>query len=192
MRVLRGLRPDRNPLRRTCDRVETYLFAGLFAALAAVAPFAAQAASHAAYAGALRAQHAQLATEHLVRAELTELAADVDTGYTLAGYVPAEATWTSVTGLRQAGEVMAPMGSRKGSTISVWADAAGDLVSPPLLSSQVAGQGEMGAFGAIAGLAACYLCAAAVVRLMLNRRRMAAWDAAWAVTARAWNRRPGW
>ena len=46
-RWLHGVRPDRNPLRRTSDRVETYLLAGLFAALAAAAPFAAQSASHA-------------------------------------------------------------------------------------------------------------------------------------------------
>ena len=49
-RVLRGLWPDRNPLRRTTDRVETCLLAGLFVAAAAGAPFAAQAASHAEYA----------------------------------------------------------------------------------------------------------------------------------------------
>jgi len=37
-RVLRGLRSDRNPLRRTCDRVEICLLAGLFLASAATTP----------------------------------------------------------------------------------------------------------------------------------------------------------
>jgi hypothetical protein len=186
--VLRGLRPDRNPLRRTHDRVEAYLLAALFVASAAAAPFAAQAASHAAYAGALHAQRTQQATEHQVRAELTPLAADAGTGYSLSGYLPVEATWTSVTGARHSGQVMVPAGSKKDGTITIWANTAGKVVSPPLAASQVAGQGQAAAGGAIAGLLALYLCEAAIVRRLMNRRRLAAWDADWLVTARAWNR----
>jgi hypothetical protein len=187
-RVLRGLRPDRNPLRRTLDRAETSILAGLLAASAAAAPFAAQAASHFAYDAALQAQHAQQASEHLVRAELAQLATGADNGYTLTGYVPVRATWTWVTGVRHTGEVMAPAGSKKGSTVTIWADAAGNVVSPPLQGSEVAGQGQLGAVGAIAGIGALYLCEAVVVRRVLNRRRLAAWDADWLVTAPAWNR----
>jgi hypothetical protein len=186
-RVLRGLRPDRNPLRRTCDRVETCLLAGLFLASAAAAPFAAQAASRAAYAGALRAQQEQLATRHLVPAELTQVTAVSNTG-DLSSYVPVRATWTSVTGVRRAGQVMAQAGSKVGSTVTIWTDAAGNLVTPPLLASQVAGQGDMAAIGVVSGLGALYLCEVAVVRRVVNRRRMAAWDADWVVTARLWNR----
>jgi len=187
-RVLRGLRPDRNPLRRTYDRVETYILAGLLVASAAAAPFAAQAASHAAYDGALDTARAQHASEHQVRAELTQLATGADDGYSLTGYVPVRATWTSVTGVRHTGEVMAQAGSKKGSTVTIWADAAGNVVSPPLQAAQVAGQGQLGAVGAIAGIGALYLCEAVVVRRVLNRRRLAAWDADWLVTAPAWNR----
>jgi hypothetical protein len=187
-RVLRGLRPDRNPLRRAHDRMETYLLAGLFLASAAAAPFAAQAASSAAYAAGRHAQQVELATTHEVRAVLAQLAGGENTTYSLSGYVPVEATWTSATGVRRTGEVLAPAGSGKGSTIPVWTDAAGNLVNPPLVASQVAGQGEMGAVAAIAGLGALYLCEAAIVRGVVNRRRLAAWDADWAVTAPAWNR----
>jgi hypothetical protein len=187
-RLLRGLWPDRNPLRRRHDRVETYLLAGLFLASAAAAPFAAQAASDAAYAGALHAQRVQLATRHEVRAVLTHAAGATDNGYSLSAYVPAPAAWTSVTGARHTGLVIAPAGSGKGSTVRVWADTAGNLVSPPLLASQVAGQGDLGAAGAIAGMGGLYLCEAVIVRRVMNRRRMAAWDADWVVTARVWNR----
>lgn len=187
-RVLRGLRPDRNPLRRTCDRVETYLLAALFLASAAAAPFAARAASSAAYAAALRVQQEQLATTHIVPAVLTQPAGDADNGYSLSGYVPVLATWTSVTGVQRTGQVLAPAGSPAGSTVRVWADAAGHLVNPPLMASQVAGEGQMAAFGAIAGLGVLYLCEAVILRRVVNRRRMAAWDADWVVTAQAWNR----
>jgi hypothetical protein len=123
-----------------------------------------------------------------VHAELTQLATGADAGYSLTGYVPVRATWTSVTGVRHTGEVMAQAGSKKGSTVTIWADAAGNVVNPPLQAAQVAGQGQLGAVGAIAGIGALYLCEAVVVRRVLNRRRLAAWDADWLVTAPAWNR----
>jgi len=186
-RLVRGCLPDRNPLRRACDRVETFLLAGLFVAAVVAAPFAAQAASHAAYAGALHAQQAQVAARHQVPAMLTRAASSTISGY-LGALIPVQATWTSVTGVKRAGQVLATPGSAKGSTVIVWTDAAGDLASPPLQPTQVAGQGYMAALGAIAGVGVVYLCATVIARHVLNRRRMAAWAADWAVTARAWNR----
>jgi hypothetical protein len=119
---------------------------------------------------------------------LAQLAGGENTSYSLSGYVPVEATWTSAAGVRRTGELLAPAGRGKGSTISIWTDAAGNLVNPPLAASQVAGQGDMGAVAAIAGLGALYLCEAAIVRRVVNRRRLAAWEADWAVTAQVWNR----
>jgi len=186
-RLVRGFLPDRNPLRRACDRVETFLLAGLFVAAVVAAPFAAQAASHAAYAGATRVQQAQQAARHQVPAVLTQ-----DAGSTVGGYlgslIPVQATWTSATGVKHAGQIMATAGSAKGSTIIVWTDAAGNVTNPPLRPSQVSGRGYMAALGAVVGVGVVYLCATVIVRRVLNRRRMAAWTADWAVTARAWNR----
>lgn len=188
VRVVRGARPDRNPLRRRSDRVETYLFAGLFVLAAAGAPLAAQAASHAAYAAALSAQRAQAAATHQVPAVTTQAAGSSYGGYTIVGYVPAQATWTSVTGIRHSGQVLAPAGSPRGTAVTVWTDAAGDLTSPPLRPSQVAGQADLAAIGAIAGVGVLYLSGIGIVRWVLYRRRMTAWAADWEVTARAWNR----
>ena len=187
MRGLRGLWPGRNPLRRGSDRVETCLLAGLFVVAAAGAPFAAQAASQAAHDTALRAEQAQLASRHQVRAVLTQPTGTTVNAYSLTGEVPALATWTSA-GVRHTGQIFALPGSPKGTAVTVWIDAAGNLTSPPLLPSQVTGQSEMAAIGAVTGVAVLYLCAAAVIRRVLNRRRMAAWAADWEVTARAWNR----
>ncbi len=188
VRMLRGALPDRNPLRRTSDRVETFLLAALFVAAAAGAPFAAQAASHAAYAGALHAQQAQLAARHQVRAVLTERAGSAGNGYSLSTQVPVQATWTSVTGVHRTGQIMALMGTPKASTVTIWTDASGNLTSPPLQPSQVAGQRDLAAVGAIAGIGVLYMCEVAVVRRVMNNRRMRAWDADWEVTARTWNR----
>ena len=187
-RLIRGLRPDRNPLRRTLDRVESYLLAGLLVAALAGAPFAAQAASHAAYAGALRAEQAQLATRHQVRATLTGPAGNNNSTYTLSAEVPVQAAWTTPAGERRTADILALAGTPKGAAVMVWTDAQGNLSSPPLQPSQVAGQGDVAALGAIVAVAALYLCATGIVRSVMYRRRMAAWAADWAVTAEIWNR----
>jgi hypothetical protein len=58
-RVIRGLRPDRNPLRRTLDRVEGVIVGGLAVAFLAGAPLAAVTAAHLVYSYGARAAHAQ-------------------------------------------------------------------------------------------------------------------------------------
>lgn len=187
-RTVRGFRPDRNPLRRRMDRLETYLLAGLFLASAVGAPFAAQAASQAAYAGALHAQQAEFAARHQVSAKLTAPAGPSVSGYALQADVPAKASWTSVTGVPGSGEVLAPPGSPKGTKVTVWTDNAGNLVSPPLADSQVSGQRDMAAVAAVAGVGVLFLAEATLVRHVIYRRRMAAWDADWLVTERMWHR----
>lgn len=187
-RQARGLRPDRNPLRRRTDRVEAYLLAGLFVAAAAGAPLAAQAASRAAYAGALRVQQEQQATRRQVPAVLTQAAGKSVYGYTLSAEVPTPASWKSVTGKHGSGEVLAPAGLPKGVTVTVWTDPNGDLASPPITAAQVAGQGDAGAIGAGAAIVVVFLSGAGVIRYALCRRRMAAWEADWLLTAPTWNR----
>jgi hypothetical protein len=186
-RALRGLRPDRNPLRRTVDRVETYLLAALFLVTVAGAPFAAQLASHIGYDSALRAERAQVASSHLVRATLTQDASAGVNSYTVTEEVPVLATWTSITGVRHSGEVLAPAASLKGTAVTVWTNAAGDLTSPPLELSQVSGQGELAAMGAVVAVCVLCLCGACVIRHTANKRRLSAWDADWVVTSQAWN-----
>lgn len=185
-RKVRGLRPDRNPLRRRIDRVETYLLAGFFAAAAAGTPFAAQAASHAASAAALRVQQEQRAATREVRAVLSEHApaAAVDT---FGATVSALASWTSGTGQRFA-EVPAKPGSPKGTPVSIWLDRSGGLASPPLIAAQVAGQGDAAGVAAVTGVILVLLAGTGIIHCVFNRRRGAAWDAAWLATAQTWNR----
>jgi len=186
-RAVRGLRPDRNPLRRGTDRLETWLLAGLFAAAVAAAPFAAHAASQHAYLRAVHARQQQLATRYQVRAVLTMAAGAAD-GYSLAGSVPAQARWVSVGGVPRSGEIPARPGSLPGDAVALWTDRNGYLVSPPLDQSAVAGAGDAAAAGTVAVVAVGYLAVAGATRRLLNRRRMTAWEADWLTTARTWNR----
>jgi hypothetical protein len=186
-RTVRGARPDGNPLRRRMDRMETCLLAGLFAAAAAGAPFAAQAAGHAWLADATHTRLAQLAARHEVTAVLAQSAGAVGE-YTLSSQVPTLASWTSVGGALRAGDVPAAPGSPSGTLVSVWTDEKGYLVSPPLTPTEVADQADAARVTAVGGIIVCYMAGTLAIRQLLNHRRMAAWDADWLATAPVWNR----
>ena len=186
-RAVRGARPDRNPLRRRTDRLETCLLAGLFVAAGAGAPLAAQAAGHAWHADAARTRQAELATRHEVTAVLAQSAGAIGE-YTLSSQVPTLASWTSAGGAPRAGDVPAVPGSPSGTLVNVWTDARGYLVSPPLTITQVADQVDAARLTAVGGVIVGYMTSALAIRQLLNRRRMAAWDADWVATARVWNR----
>lgn len=187
-RVIRGARLDRNPLRRGIDRMETCLLAVLFIALAAGAPFAVRAASHAAFVGALQARQQEMATRHHVAAALTSAAAPAN-GYGLPAYVLAPATWTSATGVHRAGNVPVLPGSPKGTPVTVWTDdSTGYLAGPPLTVSDAASQADAIMVGVIVMAGIACVCGTAAIRQLANHRRMAAWEADWVSTAQAWNR----
>jgi hypothetical protein len=145
-RAVRGLWADHNPLRRTVDRVEAAIVAGLAVAFLAAAPLAAVAAWHAAYSMGSRTAHAQQAAWHQVPAlPLTTVPA--------SGYGRYEATvearWTAPGGTRHTGTIPVPYGATAGRAVPVWVDAAGRLTSPPLLFSQVRRQAELAAILAL-------------------------------------------
>jgi len=185
-RAVRGLWPDRNPLRRRTDRLEVYLLGGLLVAAVAGTPFAAQAASHDAYVTALHARQAQLASLHEVAAALTVRAVQPG-GYSLGTSVLTEASWTAASGGRHSGLVPVMPGSPRGTAVTVWIDGSGNLASPPLTLTEVVGQADAARAGTIIALVVTYGAGAAATRQLLNRRRMAAWDEDWLVTARVWN-----
>ena len=185
-RAVRGLWPDRNPLRRTIDRVEAVVAGGLVAAFMAGAPLAAVAAGHAAYSIGSRTAHAQQAAWRQVPAVLLATAP-------AAGYrqyqVTVQAWWTAPDGTRHTGTVLAPPGAKAGCTVMVWADTAGRLTGgPPLQLSQVRGQAALVTMLTPLALGFILLCTGLVVHAVLGRRRLAAWDGDWQATEPQWTK----
>jgi hypothetical protein len=178
-------------LRRGTDRAETCLVGALLVAAATTAPFAVQAASHAAWQGALHTRQEQRASRYPVTALLTQAAGTPIGEYAIAGSVPAFATWTSVTGLPRSGIVPALAGSPKGTAITVYTDRAGDLVIAPLTITEVTNEADAAGIGTAVGIALAAFGGAAAIRQLINRRRMAAWTADWAISSRTWNRQNG-
>jgi hypothetical protein len=184
-RLVRGLWPDRNPLRRTLDRVEGVVVGGLVVAFLAGAPLAAIGAWQFAYGIGARTARAQEASWHRISAVL--LAASPTYGY--SGYEPlVRARWTARGGAPRTSAVPAPPGTTAGRTVSVWVDAAGRLTGPPLQPRQVRGQAVMAAVLAPVVLGEVLLCAGQLVHYLLGRRRLAAWEADWRATGPHWTR----
>ena len=187
-RLWRGLWPGRNPLRRACDRVEAALAAGLLAAFLIAAPLLALFAGQWAYGTSVRAQRAALATRHLVPATLLA-GAPAQTIYCCA---MVRARWTAPDGTRRVGWVPAPTGGWAGSTVRVWVDRSGRRTGPPLTDSQVANRVILAAVAAPTAVVITLLGAGVLAHWVLDRRRLAAWDAEWRATGPRWTRPRLW
>ena len=185
-RAVRGFWPDRNPLRRTMDRVEAMVAGGLVVAFLAGAPLTAVAAGHAVYSVGSRTAHAQQATWRQVSAVL--LATAPAAGFR-QDQVTVSARWTAPDGTRHTGTVPVPAGTRAGHTVMVWVDAAGRLTSrPPLQLSQVRAQAALATMFTPLAVGFVLLCAGLLVHAVLGRRRLAAWDTDWQVTEPQWTK----
>jgi len=183
-RAVRGLWPDRNPLRRTLDRIEAVVAGGLIVAFLAGAPLAALTTEHAVYRIWSRTADAQQATWHRVPAVL--LAAVPVSGYD-DGQVAAR--WRAPDGRRHTGTVPAPSGARAGHTVAVWVDAAGRVTGPPVTLLQVRGMAVLAAVLACVAVGFIVVCAGLLARSVLGRLRLAAWDADWRATEPQWTGR---
>jgi hypothetical protein len=183
-RAARGLWPDRNPLRRTIDRAEAAVVAGLAVAFLAGVPLAAAAAGHYAYSYASRTAAAQRAAWHRVPAKL--LTTVPASSYGDQATVPAR--WTAPGGRRRTGMIPAPVAAPAGGTVMVWVDEAGRPTLPPLRPSLIRGQVVLASLFASVVFGMIVVCAGLLVHVALDRRRLAAWDAKWRATGPQWTR----
>jgi hypothetical protein len=189
-RLLRGLLPDRNPLRRGSDRAEVAVLCGLLAAFLVGAPFAAHAVGSWTNSRSLRIQHAQSAAWHQVRATLLQAAPDWNGYGSGPGAAPETmARWKAPDGQVRTGAVYVPSGAAVGGTVMVWTDRAGQLTGPPLQSSQIAARADLNEALAVWALAVTLIVIGWLAHWMLDRRRLAAWDADWLATAPRWSPR---
>ncbi len=189
-RWLRGVLPDRNPLRRATDRAESAVLALLLVGFLIGAPLLALASGHWAYDAALRMENAQRATRHQVTAVLTADAPNpAQATYGVPLQVEARARWTDPGGKTHTGVVFAPLGAKAGSLVAVWVDPAGRITLPPVQHGDAAGRRALAALLAPITLGLVLLGWWKLARRALDRRRMAAWDADWQATGPSWTSR---
>jgi hypothetical protein len=187
-RGLRWLGLDRNPLRRSVDRIETAIRLGVVVLILTAVPAAAILTGRWAYHAALAQTRAQDAATHTVSAVLLAAAPTVGDPDPYAGaevaWVPAR--WIAPDGPVRTGDVLAPVGAKRGSLVRTWVDDSGNFTDPPPGRTQIVGNVFMAV--TVSGLAALALLLGAEVlsHRLLERRRMKAWDAGWRTVAPQW------
>ena len=188
-RLTRRLGLDDNPLRRRADKIAACAAALLVAAFLIGAPLL----SAAAVGWASRSAAARLQAErawHRVPASLLQavpLPAAAAGGLLVDSQVLAR--WTAPDGRARIGRIPVRGHLAAGRTVRLWVDRAGSPTAPPLHHHGVAADEAAAAVAAIAALGTALLCLAWAGRWMLNRRRLAAWEAAWAAVGPQWTRR---
>lgn len=189
-RFVLGRRLDRNPLRRTSDRVETVVLLVLTIVFLAAAPFAGQAAGAWARGAAYRVQIAQEASWSQVPAVVLKVTWEPSGVGGYAGYQPeAQARWTAPNGKALTGQIPVTAGTAVGATVRVWVNRDGQLTNPPIQDSQVTGQGHFAEGLSVVTLGVFLIVVGALIHRALDKRRMAAWDADWRATGPRWTTR---
>ena len=180
-RWLREYLPDHNPLRRTTDRAQAAIIGLLLLVFLAVAPLAAILASS--WTSGPRSV-AQQTRYHVAAVLLAGAPRPIAYGYGGAVDLVARAKWATPAGTMRTGEIPVAAGEKAGRTVMIWIDAAGGLAGPPVKAApdqplaSAAGVLLVGAVVVCAGKLGCWL---------LDRRRLAAWDADWAATEPLWS-----
>src|SRR5258708_1824214 len=189
-RLARRMGLGRNPLRRRTDRIEAWVSAGLLAAFLIGAPLAWTGAGRWVYQGGVREQRAQQSW-HQTPAVLLHAAPGMPSyefRLSWQSTVPVPAEWLGPRGQHRFGEVPARVGSRAGQTVQVWVNGSGRATGPPLRGYELARRVVGAEVLAPVALAVVLLSLAWAVRRLLNRRRLAAWEAAWASIGPRWAR----
>jgi hypothetical protein len=186
-RLVRRLGLDGNPLRRRVDKIAACLAALLLAAFLIGAPMLSMAvarwAGHAAAAGQQAAR-----SWRQVPAVLLQGAPLPAIGW-MFGASWVTARWTAPDGHKRTGSIPISTSLAAGRTVPLWVDTEGAPTGPPPPYNPPVASEALAAVLATAALAAVLSSLAGVGRWMLNRRRLADWEAAWAAVGPQWTRR---
>ena len=187
-RVVRGRKLDRNPLRRATDRVETIVVTTLLVVFLVGAPLVALVTGGWAHSAAQRAERIQQASRREVTATLLLIpavkASDGPSAVSWAGAL----RWVAPNGRAVTTSLAVPieeLGNQR--TLPVWSTTQGQLAPPPINGLQVTALTAVAAAAAAVAAAAALFLSALTARLVLNRHRMAAWDADWSTTGPRWS-----
>jgi hypothetical protein len=183
---LARLLTGRNALRRPVDRIEGVILVALSAAFLAAVAFACIVGTH--------TYQSQRAATVGLRPAAAVLLQDGPAVGDLARVGQAEAKWFVPGGGQQSGVLTTSTtpdiaGAAAGARISVWLNRSGQPAAPP------AGQAVMIIYALIAGAMVAGIAGLALLsvyalcRLVLDRRRLAAWESAWDRTGPRWTTR---
>ncbi|MEU2980932.1 hypothetical protein ABZ678_29275 [Streptomyces hirsutus] len=177
-----------NPLRRTSDRVETWCSGFLLAVLVLGLPVASVSAGLAVHESTMRTVQAQSAERFQVTARVTS-APEAAPGSAANEKQKVELRWIGADGRQQTGTARVPLDKTAGLRVRIWVDREGTVQDPPMSPSNANASGWlMGGMTAV-GVYAGFVGARKGMRLALDRRRYAQWDAEWDRVEPLWSAR---
>ena len=106
-----------------------------------------------------------------------------------AHYHQVLAQWTTPDGRARTGRIPVSADMADGRTVRLWVDSAGSPTGIPLNHRLVLAQEATAAVIATVALGIVLLCLAWAGRWVLDRRRLADWQAGWAAVGPQWTRR---
>jgi hypothetical protein len=188
-RLARRLGFDRNPLRRGTDRLEAALRLVMILLAVVAVPAAAVAAGRWADHYALHRAQVQRAVNHQVTAVLLEdaPATGVPDPYTSVQTAWVPARWQPPGQPPRTGQVLAVIGAHKGSTVQTWVDPSGAITDPPLERRVIVGDVWLAVMATSLMSLLVLLAAGVLVRRVLDRRRLRAWEAEWRANGPLWS-----
>ncbi|MHC3467856.1 Rv1733c family protein [Streptomyces sp. 7R007] len=178
----------RNPLRRRADAVEAWVVLGAWVVTVLAGVLAGVAATRSVEHGLARerVEWRQVAARLVEKAPGT---ASAHSGNASGDRVWGRVRWTAPDGSAHTGQVRVRPGSAAGTTVGVWTDPQGRLVTKPASASQARLRASL--IGGLVGVtaAAVPFVGGRVLCGRLERRRMAQWDAEWARFGPLWGRK---
>ena len=188
VRLARWLGVDRNPLRRGSDRVEAALRLFMILLLVLAVPAAAVVAGRWADHDALRRAQAERTLDHQVTAVLLRDAPGVGLPdpFTSVQTAWVPARWQPPGQPPRTGDVLAPVGSRQGSTVRTWIGPSGAVTDPPLDHRIVVGDVWLAVMATCLLSCLVLLGTWAMARRTLDHRRLRAWEAEWRASGPLW------
>jgi hypothetical protein len=186
-RVARRLGFDHNPLRRRLDLIDGWLVPTAIAAFVALGPLLAGGAGLWVHADNAAAQRAQRSWHEVRAVVLQPVPGPAMSGSGSASWlVWTPARWTA-DGRIRTGNVPVPAGTSQDAVVPVWLNRAGRVQAPPLTTAAARDRIVVAALFALASLAVLLTIVAAAARWLLDRRRLAGWEAAWRSVGPQWS-----
>ena len=188
-RLGRWLGLDGNPLRRRTDKIATWLTAQFLVAGLIVVPLFGIAAFHWASRAGATEQRTERSWREVPAVLLRSVSAPNSFADGVFGYSWVPARWTAPDGQVRSGDIPVEVGLAAGRKVRLWVDAAGRPTDVPITHRAVLARAATAAAVATAVLLIALSCLALIGRWLLDRRRLADWELAWAIVGPQWTKR---
>ncbi|HEY7144113.1 MAG TPA: hypothetical protein VH637_07700 [Streptosporangiaceae bacterium] len=183
----RRLGLDCNPMRRRIDRIQAVIQTVLLLGFLAGAPAVAAYTGYRIYVSGMRTGRVQVAAWHRVPAVVLKVGPIAGWSRS-ASPVSMLVRWLGPDRAWRTGEIEEAKTAVTGGTVTVWVDAKGKLTHPPLTSTEVIAQTARTAAAVTVGLGLLLMAVGWAVSFLLDRQRLADWEADWSVTEPRWTR----